>query len=152
MPLGIDSDFVVINFQFLHFSLQLWYMRKLYTAVGLFLVPLLAAAQTVGDGCTALFCNPLRQDIWVGADTLPKVLVVLLDLFIKIAMPIAALSIIYTGFTFVTSKGDATKLKKARTMLTYLIAGLAIMLAAKGIGMAIQSTISTVAGPGSIVN
>jgi small-conductance mechanosensitive channel len=149
MPLGIDSVFNVINFQFRHFSLQLWYMRKLYTAIGLFIVPIFAAAQ---QECTALFCNPLRQDIWAGADTIPKVLVVLLDLFIKIAMPIAALSIIYTGFTFVTSKGDPAKLKKARAMLTYLVVGLAIMLAAKGIGMAIQSTIITVAGPGSIVN
>lgn len=123
-------------------------MRKLYPAIILFLMPVIVFAQV---DCQYLFCNPLRPSVWSGVDTFPKALIILVDLFIQIAMPIAALSIIWTGYTFATSKGDPKKIETAHRMLTYLIVGLGIMLAAKGIGMAIENTIGTVAGPGTII-
>lgn len=103
------------------------------------------------DECKYLFCNPLRESVWGGVTNIQGALVVLVDLFIQISMPIAAIYIIWTGYTFATSKGNQTKIDEARRMLTYLVVGLAIMLAAKGIGMAIQDTIGTVAGPGTVV-
>lgn len=123
-------------------------MRKLYPALLLFL-PLSALAIT-DDGCTAIICNPLNPTVWGGVDTLQGALPIIVDLFITISMPIIAIAIIYTGFTFATSKGDQAQLKKARTMLTYIVVGALIMFAAKGIGMAVQSTLNTVAGPSSI--
>jgi hypothetical protein len=110
-----------------------------------------SSESNASNECNALFCNPLRESIWGNVKTIQDAVPVLLDLFIKLMMPVVALSIIYTGYTFATSKGDAAKIKTARTMLTYVVVGTMIILAAKGIAMAIQSTISTVAGPGTIV-
>jgi hypothetical protein len=123
-------------------------MRKLYPAL-LFLLPLAAFAIT-DDGCTAIICNPLNPAVWGNVSRLQDALPVIVDLFITISMPIIAILIIYTGFTFATSKGDQKQLEKARTMLTYIVVGALIMFAAKGIGMAVQSTLNTVAGPSSI--
>ncbi len=123
-------------------------MRKL-SPIALLALPFMARAQDLG--CQYIFCNPLRDSVWGGVTNIQGALVVLLDLLISVAMPFIALSIIYTGFTFATSKGDPTKLKKARTMLKYVIVGTMIMLAAKGIGMAIQSTIGSVAGQSGII-
>ncbi|HXK37613.1 MAG TPA: hypothetical protein VJ579_00910 [Candidatus Paceibacterota bacterium] len=130
-------------------------MRKIYLTL-LILLPMAALAQSSAESdtrneCSALFCNPLRESIWGDVKTIQDAIPVLLDLFISLMMPIVALAIIFTGYTFATAKGDSAKIKNARTMLTYVVVGTMIILAAKGIAMAIQSTISTVAGPGTIV-
>lgn len=129
-------------------------MRKLFLTA-LIMLPVVALAQAssetdASNNCQALFCNPLRENIWGGVKTLQDAVPVLIDLFIKLMIPLIALSIIFTGYTFATAKGDPAQLKKARMMLTYAIVGTMIILAAKGIAIAIQETVTTVAGPGGI--
>jgi uncharacterized membrane protein len=84
-------------------------------------------------------------------NTLQDAIPVLLDLFIQLMMPIIALFIIFTGYTFATAKGDPAQIKKARMMLTYVVVGTMIILTAKGVAMAIQATIGSVAGPTTII-
>jgi hypothetical protein len=117
-------------------------MRKLYSFIFYFL-PALAFAQ---DGCNGVICNPLSNFTTSDGDpvsTITDVLDYALQVMIMIALPITGALIVYTGYTFASAKGDPAKIKKARDTLTYIVIGLAILLASKGIQMALQATIES---------
>jgi len=82
--------------------------------------------------------NPLK-DISSFGDLIAAIL----DIVVKIGMPIAVLFIIYSGFLFVTAQGSEEKLKKAKTSLLYTVLGTAILLGASVLANAIGSTIES---------
>ncbi len=60
---------------------------------------------------------------------------------IKIGIPIIALAIIYSGFLFVSARGNSEKLSEAKNALLYTCIGAAILLGAWAIAQLISNTI-----------
>ena len=82
-----------------------------------YLGPILVSAQGLR--------NPLGD-----VDSLEEVLVALLNAFIVIAIPIIVFVIVYSGFLYVSARGNAEQIKKATTSLTYAIIGAVLILGA----------------------
>jgi len=74
---------------------------------------------------------------WVG------VVLTVIKWFYTIIFIVAIIFILWSAFDFITSKGDATKTKGARTKLMYAIVGIAVALLSYGIVSLIQSSISS---------
>jgi len=53
-----------------------------------------------------------------------------LDFFMSLAVIVAVVFIVVTGFTYILSFGDETKIQKANKALVYIIVGLAVALIA----------------------
>lgn len=73
----------------------------------------------------------------------------LLDLIIdKAILPlggvVAAIMIIYAGFLYVTARGNETKIQTAHKALLYAAIGTAILLGAKVLSEAIQTTVTNI--------
>jgi hypothetical protein len=82
------------------------------------------------------------------AQNIPELLEALVDILIKIGIPLAALAIIYAGFLFVTARGSEEQVKKAKKTFLYTIIGTAILLGAWVIISAISDTLIEI-DPGS---
>jgi hypothetical protein len=121
-------------------------MKKLVIACVL-LLPISLFAQSVDYDCEGkgVICNPLIHQTVNGeqVETLPQLLNFLLDLLVRVSIPIITVAIIWTGFVYATSKGDPTKLKKAHAMALYIVLGAGLVFLSKGLQLAIQSTIDT---------
>ena len=59
------------------------------------------------------------------------------DIIIQIGIPLAAVFIIWSGFLFVTARGDEKKLTAAKTTLVWTLIGTAIIVGAKVLATAI---------------
>jgi len=93
---------------------------------------------TGGGGIT----NPLK-----GADTLPELLVLLIEKFVlPIGGIIVTFMIIYTGFKFVIAQGDPGEITKAKQSLLNTIIGAAIILGALSISLIIKSVVGEISG------
>jgi formate-dependent nitrite reductase membrane component NrfD len=53
-----------------------------------------------------------------------------LDFFMSVAVLVAVIFIVVTGFTYILSFGDENKIQKANKALVYIIVGLAVSLIA----------------------
>lgn len=53
-----------------------------------------------------------------------------LDFFMSVAVLVAVVFIVVTGFTYILSFGDESKIQKANKALVYIIVGLAVSLIA----------------------
>ncbi|MFT5280902.1 MAG: hypothetical protein ACI9AR_000343 [Flavobacteriaceae bacterium] len=84
------------------------------------------------------FTNPIK----IGS--LQELLKKILDIVLTISIPIVAIFIIYSGFLFVTSRGDMEKLKTAKQALLYAVIGGAVVLGAWVISNAIAKTINEI--------
>jgi len=65
----------------------------------------------------------------------------ILEGVIKISIPIIALAIIYSGFLFVSARGNTEKLGKAKDALLYTCIGAAILLGSWAIAQIISNTV-----------
>lgn len=72
------------------------------------------------------------------------------DIIIPLGAVIAALAIIYSGFLFVTARGDTEQLKKARQSFLYAVIGAAILLGSWAIAVGIKATIDRIRGSVSL--
>ena len=82
--------------------------------------------------------NPLASK---GYDTINDFIKAILQGAIKIGIPIIALAIIYSGFLFVSARGNSEKLSEAKNALLYTCLGAAILLGAWAIAQLISETI-----------
>lgn len=126
---------------------------KLLVAGTLVLLPLLVAAQTgqtggggpTGQtGCpngTCTVVNPLN------VDNFPDLINKVLQGALVIAVPIIILFIVYSGFLFVTARGDTTKLATARLNFFYVVIGSIVLLGAMAIASVIANTIRSFGVP-----
>lgn len=99
-----------------------------------FFVPSISAQ---GTGVSSGIQNPLSSGTLVGF------LQGVLSVLIKFAIPIAALAIIYSGFLFVSSRGNETKLLLAKKTLLYAVIGTAVLLGAQVIIFVIATTVQS---------
>lgn len=85
--------------------------------------------------------NPLGD---TGPTNIPAFIKNVLEGALKIAIPVVALAIIYSGFLFVFAMGNSDKLKKAKDALLYSIIGAAILLGSWAIANLIVTTIDNI--------
>lgn len=91
-----------------------------------------------------LFENPLNLTVnGAQVETIPQLLLALIDVGLMLAYPLAAGIIIYAGFKMATAQGDAKKAGEARKMVEAAAIGFAIIIASKGLQLVIQSTLES---------
>ena len=95
---------------------------------------------TCGDGSCSVV-NPLGS-----TTSLCGLLKKLFEAVVAIAIPIAVLFIIWSGFQFVLAQGNPKKLAEARRNFYYTLIGIAIFLGAWLLATIIASTINAVGG------
>ncbi|MEN9582775.1 MAG: Type secretion system pilin [Candidatus Parcubacteria bacterium] len=78
-----------------------------------------------------------------GFDDIPSLIVSLLEIVMLVVAPVIAVMIIYTGFLFVTARGNETQMETARKTLLYVVIGAAIILGAEIIAKAISGTVTS---------
>ena len=64
----------------------------------------------------------------------------IINIIVIVATPVVMLAILYSGFLFVTARGNVDKLDEAKAMFTWSVVGGAIILGAKVIATAISGT------------
>lgn len=85
--------------------------------------------------------NPLT-----GVNSINEFLERIIELALKLGIPIIALMIIYAGFLYVTARGDTGKIKTAHKAFLNAIIGAAILLGAWVIVQIIDGTIDAITG------
>lgn len=119
-----------------------WHLIHSFVGKALYVVSILYILVTeywgARDAQAASFDNPLK------AEDLDEFLVTVVEVVITLGIPIAGLFIIYAGFLFVSARGNAEQLTKAKRTLLWAIVGSAILLGAFIIIGVIESTIETV--------
>jgi len=85
--------------------------------------------------------NPLKN----GTNSLYGFInLVINDIILPVGGVIAVIFIIYSGFLFVTARGNETKLATAKNAFLYAAIGTAILLGAWAISLAIENTIKQI--------
>ena len=75
----------------------------------------------------------------LDCDTIPACIELLVNAAVKLALPIAVIFIIWSGFLFVWARGSEESVKKARATLTWSIIGLAVTIAAWTLAVAFKN-------------
>lgn len=92
------------------------------------------------DTCATGLCNPLQfsdiQSFIAGA----------LKALVQIALPIIALFIVYSGFLFVSARGNAEQIKTAKRNFVYVVIGTLLILGAWELSTIIGGTVSQLTG------
>ena len=96
-----------------------------------------AAPDIDGKRCSTSgrICPPIR------ATSIQAFIKELLEGVIKIGMPVIALAIIYSGFLFVSARGNSEAIKKAKDSLMYTLIGAAVLLGSWAIAKLISDTV-----------
>ena len=112
-------------------------LSKLYTILFFFLLPAMSFAdgtntspndvKTIVNPIHASTINGFIKDVLVGV--------------IKIGMPVIALALIYSGFLFVSARGNSEKLNTAKQALLYTVIGAAILLGSWALAQLISDTV-----------
>jgi len=84
--------------------------------------------------------NPLKFS------TIDQLITAIMGIVVQIMIPVITVMIIYTGFLFVTARGDVAKITTAKQTFLYVIIGAAIMLGAFVIKTAITGTVEELKG------
>ncbi|MBI3631952.1 MAG: hypothetical protein HY225_00690 [Candidatus Vogelbacteria bacterium] len=77
-------------------------------------------------------------------DSVDGLINALLNIVISFGTPLAALVLVYTGYTFVTAMGNEKKLDAAKNMLWWTVIGTALVVGAHAIWTVLQSTVTAV--------
>lgn len=114
---------------------------KIINASLFFFAPFIArAAGTLERVCNpGELCNPLR-----GIGNLDELIIAVLGIVVKIGAYVAVFFIIWSGFLFVKAQGNSTELQKAKDTFLWTIVGIAILLGAQALALALGSTINTI--------
>ncbi len=85
--------------------------------------------------------NPLKG----GAKSIPEIVTLVLDsIVIPLGSVVIVLAIIYSGWKFIMAQGNSADIQKQKENLKWVVVGSAIILGAKAISLAINSTISQI--------
>ena len=140
----IHFTYGVINDIFKDMKNKTYRHIKIFTSLVfaiIVLLPMLVyAGHGVGPGtggCSAgRICNPLTVGSFSGF------VQAILNIVVKIGIPIAAIAIIFSGFLFVKAQGNPEEITKAKTAFVWSVVGTAILLGAWVFAQAIGTTIS----------
>lgn len=114
----------------------------LYTVTGaLMLISVFGSRFVLSTTAATAILNPLGS-----ANTIQKVLDIVLVSVQYIAGVLSVIFIILAGLKFVMAGGDTKKIETARNMILYVIIGVAILFGAKAISIVVQNTILEVGG------
>ena len=91
---------------------------------------------TTGGPDTYKIENPINVDSISGL--VEKVL----GIIIKIGVPVISLAIIYSGFLFISARGNPHKLEEAKSRFVYTLVGAGILLGAWLIATIIEATVT----------
>ena len=83
--------------------------------------------------------NPLAGTI----DTIPQLFQKIVEIIIKIGIPLVAMAIVYSGLLFVTARGSDEQLKKAKNAFTFAIIGGLILLTSWLVAEAIRDALTS---------
>src|SRR3989338_1851967 len=106
----------------------------------IFALTLCFGALTLIAQGASFYDNPIKYG---GIQTIPDLLLALVDLVFLIGVPIVVIFIIYGGFLFVKSGDNESELAKAKNVMTWTLVGALVLLGAKAISLAIQGTITS---------
>ena len=81
------------------------------------------------------FENPVK------AGSIEELLVLVINAVIILLMPIVILAIIYSGFMFLTARGNKEQLTTAKTNFVWVVVGVAVLLGAKVIATVIENSV-----------
>lgn len=84
--------------------------------------------------------NEIQFENPIAANNVQELMVTLLDAAITIAIPIIVLFVIYAGFTYVTARGNTSKIERAHKTLGWSLVGAGVLIGAKLIAAAIIAT------------
>ncbi len=98
-------------------------------------------AQTPGPTTPASQTVTLKNPLAVTS--LEELLVAILNIIIIIAIPIIVFFIIYSGFLYVTAKGNASQVEQATRSLTYAIVGGVLIIGAVAIAEIVQNLVGS---------
>ena len=94
--------------------------------------------EDVGTGPSDGLQNPLKFG------NIPDFLEALLEIIIRIGFPFVVLAVIYTGFLFVSARGNEQKLTDAKNAFLWTVVGALIVLAAAAISQLISGTVDEI--------
>jgi Type IV secretion system pilin len=104
-------------------------------------LPIVVMAQPTGDQACAdgtKLCNPIRFN------TIQCFFKEVLKIAAEIGGVFVVIGIIYSGFLFVSARGNAEELGKAKRAITYTVIGAALVLGAWAFSVGIANTINTI--------
>ena len=115
-------------------------MKYLFSLIMLLTLPLVSVADGPVGGSVGID-NPLK-----GINSIQSfVEVVLNNIVLPIGSVVVVLFIIYTGFLFVTARGNPEKIESAKRTLLWVVIGTAILLGSVVISAAITGTLCEIA-------
>lgn len=79
----------------------------------------------------------------IGSANIQQFLISLLDVAVIIAIPIVVFFVIYSGFLYVTARGNAEQVAKATRSLTYSVIGGILVIGAVAITTIIRNLVSS---------
>ena len=82
----------------------------------------------------------------INVSSIDELLGAILGFVIQLGIPVITVAIIYTGFKFVTARGNATKIEEAKRNLLYVLIGSAIILGAQALKILITGTVGEIQG------
>ncbi len=91
-----------------------------------------------GNTPPAYIKNPLERS---GINDIPKFLLAILNGVVRLAIPLVALAVIYSGFLFVKAQGNPEEIGKAKDAILYTLIGAAVLLGALAIARLVSDTI-----------
>lgn len=83
--------------------------------------------------------NPLAGTI----DTIPQLFQKIVEIIIKIGIPLVAMAIVYSGLLFVTARGSDEQIKKAKNAFAFAVIGGLILLASWLVAEAIRDALTS---------
>lgn len=119
--------------------------KFVYVSLAIFLVlfvvmPYLVLAQTADTACAegTKLCNPIRFN------TIQCFFKEVLKIAAEIGGVFVVIGIIYSGFLFVSARGNTEELGKAKRAITYTVIGAALVLGAWAFSVGIANTLNTI--------
>jgi cysteine-rich repeat protein len=117
------------------------------TAIGVFAIAGFALAQS------DLGLNAFAQQTALGTRSLPEIIANIVRIFLSVLGVLTVLLILYAGFLWMTSAGDAKKVALAKKIIINAVIGLAIILSSLAltqyiIGRLSEATGTNIGGPG----
>lgn len=97
-----------------------------------------------GSGAQTVIDLGLQNPLAGTIDTLPQLLQKIVYIFMRIAVPLIAMAILYSGFLFVTAQGRDDQLKKAKATFTLAVIGGLVLLGAYLLAEAIRDALTTI--------
>ena len=86
---------------------------------------------------------PIKLENPLKVTSLEELLVAILNIIVVIAIPIIVLFIIYSGFLYVTAKGNAAQVEQATRSLTYAIIGAVLIIGAVAIAEIVKNLVTS---------